>query len=176
VVAHADEIAGTRPDVTPRRDTDVFEFTPPAFERVTGYLHHLSEAGQGWINLLPGVDLDEDEQQTTPPGLFSLFSARQPPVTMCTLMPARPTRRAADGVTVGVLHPTGGKAVARLAEAGVEMPQGWLVRQDHPRRGLVILTRHGIPETEVIGWALRAGTALCRKEMTGQWQAVVYLP
>jgi hypothetical protein len=169
-------LPGARPDVTPRRDVDKFEFTPPAFDRVTGYLHRLIEAGQGWINLLPGVELEEDEQQTMPPGLFSLFGNRQPPVTMCTLMPARPTRRAADGVTVGVMHPTGGKAVARLAEAGVAMPAGWLVRQDHPRRGLVILTCHGDSETDVIQWALRAGTALCRKEMTGEWQAVVYLP
>ncbi len=162
--------------VSSRRDVDTFEFTPPSFDRVTSYLHHLSEAGQGWINLLPGVELDEEEQQTMPPGLFSLFSNRQPPVTMCTLMPARPTRRAFDGVTVGVMHPTGGKAMARLADAGVAKPAGWLVRQDHPRRGLVLLTTHGTPEADVISWAIKAGTALCRKEMTGQWQAVVYLP
>lgn len=111
-----------------------------------------------------------------PPGLFSLFSNRQPPVTMCTLMPARPARSAFDGVTVGVMHPTGGKAIARLAEAGVAKPAGWLVRQDHPRRGLVLLTTHDTPEVDVISWAIAAGTALCRKEMTGQWQAVVYLP
>jgi hypothetical protein len=176
VVFHAHNGWGLGPDVTSRRDVDRFEFTPPAFERVTGYLHHLTEAGQGWINLLPGVEVDEDEQQTMPPGLFGLFSNRQPPVTMGTLMPARPTRRATDGVTVGLMHPTGGKAVARLAEAGVAMPEGWLVRQDHPRRGLVVLTRHGTPEADTIDWALQAGTALCRQEMTGTWQAVVYLP
>jgi hypothetical protein len=162
--------------VTSRRDVDRFEFTPPAFDRVAGYLHHLTEAGQGWANLLPGVEVDEDEQQTMPPGLFSLFSNRQPPVTMCTLVPARPTRRATDGVTVGLMHPTGGKAVARLADAGVAKPEGWLVRQDHPRRGLVLLARHGAAEADIIGWALRAGTVLCRQEMTGTWQAVVYLP
>jgi hypothetical protein len=172
----ADDGSDVRPDVTTRRDVDTFEFTPPAFERVTGYLHHLTEAGQGWINLLPGVEVDDDGSQTVPPGLFSLFSVRQPPVTMCTLMPARPARRVTDGVTVGLMHPTGVKAVARLAEAGVALPQGWLVRQDHARRGLVVLAPHGAPEAEIIGWALRAGQALCRKEMTGEWQAVVYLP
>jgi hypothetical protein len=41
---------------------------------------------------------------------------------------------------------------------------------------LVVLTRHGAPETDIIDWTLRAGAALCRKEMTGEWQAVVYLP
>jgi hypothetical protein len=176
VVPHAHDVPGERPRVTSRRDVDRFEFTPPDNDRVTGYLHHLTEAGQGWINLLPGVELDEDESQTTPPGLFSLFTNRQPPVTMATLVPARPTRRVTEGVTVGLLHPTGAKAAARLADAGVAVPGGWLVRQDHARRGLVVLARHGTPEADIVGWALRAGTALCRQEMTGQWQAVVYLP
>jgi hypothetical protein len=168
-------IGTAQPIVTARRDVDKFEFTPPAFDRVTGYLHHLTEAGQGWINLLPGVDPDEEEQQT-PPGLFSLFSGRQAPVTMCTFVPPRPNRRDIEGVTVGVLHPTGSKAVARLAEAGVPVPERWTVRQDHARRGVVLLALHGTPANDIITWALRAGTALCRTEMTGQWQAVVYLP
>jgi hypothetical protein len=161
--------------MSPRRDVDTFEFTPPAFDRVTGYLHHMTEAGQGWINLLPGVNVDE-ERTAAPPGPFALFTGRQPPVTMCTLMPARPTRRATDGVTVGVLHPTGGKAAARLAEGGVALPPEWVVTQDHTRRGLLVRTRHGAPEVEVIEWALAAGACLCREEMTGTWQAVVYLP
>jgi hypothetical protein len=159
-----------------RRDVDTFEFTPPAFERVAGYLHHLTEAGKGWINLLPGVDADEHERQTLSPGFFALFSNRQPPVTMCTLMPASPTKRATQGVTIGLLHPTGSKAVARLADAGVALPPGWFVRQDHARRGLVLRSPHGAPENEIIDWALRAGAALCREETTGEWQAVVYLP
>lgn len=164
--------------MSPRRDLDEFEFTPPAFERVTGYLHHLTEAGQGWINLLPGLDAEADEARDAAPGpgLFALFTNRQPPVTMCTLMPAKPARRAAEGVTVGLLHPTGSKAVARLAEAGVPLPSGWLVKQDHARRGLVVLAPQGADEAGIIDWALRAGGALCREEMTGQWQAVVYLP
>jgi hypothetical protein len=176
VVLHGHDVARVHSVVTAHRDVDTFEFTPPAYERVTGYLRHLTEAGQGWINLLPGVDADEDEQQTVPPGLFSLFSSRQPPVTMCTLVPPRPNRRATEGVTVGLLHPTGAKTVARLSDAGVAVPQGWFVRQDHARRGLVLLAAHGTPPPVILDWALRAGTALCRREMTGQWQAVVYLP
>jgi hypothetical protein len=176
VVDHGHDGTGSPTAVTTKRDVDTFEFTPPAFDRVAGYLHHLTEAGQGWINLLPGVDTDEDEEQTVPPGLFSLFSNRQPPVTMATLMPARPSRRGIEGVTIGLLHPTGPKAVARLLEAGVAVPGDWRVRQDHARRGLVLLTTLGAPEAVIIDWAIRAGTALCRREMTGQWQAVVYLP
>jgi hypothetical protein len=40
----------------------------------------------------------------------------------------------------------------------------------------VVLALRGAPESELVSWALRAGTALCRQEMTGRWQAVVYLP
>jgi hypothetical protein len=109
-------------------------------------------------------------------GVFALFGNRQAPVTMCTLMPASPSKQAFDGVTIGVLHPTGNKVVARLADAGVPMPEGWVVRQDHNRRGLVVRALRGAPENEIIEWSLRAGAALCREELTGEWQAVVYLP
>jgi hypothetical protein len=136
----------------------------------------VTEAGQGWINLMPGVEMDEDQRTNVSTGLSALFGGRQAPVTMCTLMPASPNKQALDGVTVGLLHPTGNKVVARLAEAGVPLPEGWVVRQDHNRRGLVVRAPRGAPEKEIIGWSVRAGTALCREEMTGEWQAVVYLP
>ena len=48
------------------------------------------------------------------------------------------------------MHPTGGKAVARLAEAGVTVPDGWVVRQDHARRGLVVRTPVDAAEADVI--------------------------
>jgi hypothetical protein len=79
-------------------------------------------------------------------------------------------------VSVGLMHPTGARAVARLAEAGVTIPTGWVVRQDHARRGLVLRTPVDAPETEIVDWCVRAGTALCRVDLTGEWQAVVYLP
>ena len=161
--------------MTTRRPMETIEFTPPDLEAVADFLRHLSDAGQGWVNLMPGVQLEE-ERTVAPSGLFGLFGNRQPPVTMCTLMPPRKDRQAIEGTTVGLLHPTGAKAVARLAEAGVILPSGWLVRQDHARRGLVVRTQPDAPGVDVIRWSVQAGTALCREEMTGRWQAVVYLP
>jgi hypothetical protein len=161
-----------------RRQVETLVFTPPDTDRVAGFLYMVTVAGQGWINLLPGLEIDQDQRATVPVpiGLSALFGNRQAPVTMCTLMPASPGKQALDGVTVGLLHPTGGRAVARLAEAGVPLPAGWVVRQDHNRRGLVVRAPRGASEQEVIWWSIRAGTALCREEMTGEWQAVVYLP
>jgi hypothetical protein len=161
--------------VSSRRETKTMEFTPPDVAGVAGTLAQLGAVGSGWVNLLPGID--EDAVDVDPPtGLFAFFGNRAPPVTMATIMPPKPERREAEGMTVGLMHPTGAKAVARLAEVGVAVPDGWVVRQDHVRRGLVLRTPVGAVESDVVTWCVRAGTALCRADMTGQWRAVVYLP
>jgi hypothetical protein len=160
--------------MTTRRETLTIEFTPPDSERVAGELDRLREAGNGWINLLPGVP--EGAVDVDPPtGLFAFFGNRQPPVTMATVMPASAQRRDVEGMSVGMMHPTGPKAVARLAEAGVTVPEGWVVRQDHARRGLVLRTSSSARAADIVEWCVRAGTALCMADMTGDWRAVVYL-
>ena len=158
-----------------RRETKTIEFTPPDVVGVARVLSELRAAGSGWVNLQPGID--EDTVDVDPPaGLFAFFGNRAPPVTMATIMPPKRERREAEGMTVGLMHPTGAKAIARLAEVGVTVPDGWVVRQDHVRRGLVLRTPVGAGESDVVTWCVRAGTALCRADMTGQWRAVVYLP
>jgi hypothetical protein len=162
--------------VTSRRQTKTIEFTPPEVDGVADQLAFLRDAGDGWINLLPGVPEGSRELETQPAGLFAFFGTRQPPVTMATVMPARKEQRHAEGMSVGLMHPTGNHAVARLADAGVEVPEGWVVRQDHARRGLVLRTSPSAAPADIVTWCVQAGTALCRAEMTGRWQAVVYLP
>ncbi len=158
-----------------RRQTVTLEFLPPDDGEVAAHLARVTAAGDGWINLLPGVP--EDSPDLVPPtGLSALFGSRQLPVTMATLMPARADRRSDEGLTVGLMHPTGARAVARLAEAAIPLPDGWVVRQDHARRGLLLRCPVGEDGATVIDWCIRAGTELCRAEMTGRWQAVVYLP
>ena len=160
--------------MTARRETQTIEFRLPDVEPVADALSMLNEAGDGWINLLPGVA--EGAVDVDPPtGLFAFFGTRQPPVTMATVMPPR-RGRANEGMSVGLMHPTGPKAIARLADAGVVVPDGWVVRQDHARRGLVLRTAVGAPPADVVTWCVRAGTELCRADMTGEWRAVVYLP
>jgi hypothetical protein len=158
-----------------RRKTTTVEFTPPELSAVVEALVRLREEGSGWMNLLPGVPEDYADPQPSA-GLFAFFGSRTPPVTMATVMPPKRDRRATEGLTVGLMHPTGARAVARLAEEGIEIPTGWVVRQDHARRGLLVRTMPSAGEAEVVDWCVRAGTALCRAPMTGQWRAVVYLP
>jgi hypothetical protein len=161
--------------VKARRRSETLNFLPPDDGEVAARLAGLIAAGDGWMNLLPGVP--EDSPDLDPPtGLSAIFGSRQPPVTMATLMPARSDRKAEEGLTVGLMHPTGARAVARLAEAGIPLPDGWVVRQDHARRGLLLRCPVGADPADVVDWSVRAGTELCRAEMTGRWQAVVYLP
>jgi hypothetical protein len=161
--------------VTNRRQTKTIEFTPPEVDGVADQLASLRDAGDGWINLLPGI-VEGAVEVDPPTGLFAFFGTRQAPVTMATMMPARVEQRHVEGTSVGLMHPTGARAIARLAEAGVTVPNGWVVRQDHTRRGLVLRTSPDAAPADIVGWCVRAGTALCMAEMTGQWQAVVYLP
>ena len=158
-----------------RTAKETFEFTPPDIERACAALIQLRQLGDGWINLLPGVPEGSAEAEQ-PAGLFAIFGTRASPVTMATVIPPKVERRDTEGVSVGLMHPTGGKAVARLRQAGVDIPDGWVVRQDHVRRGLVLRTPPAAPENEIVTFSVRAGDALCLVETTGRWQAVVYRP
>jgi hypothetical protein len=159
--------------VSRTRETRTIEFTPPDKGAVADALATLRAAGRGWVNLLPGVPEDAVPEQPAA-GLFAFFGNRAAPVTMATIMPRKKERRRSEGLSVGLMHPTGAKAVARLASVGVPLPDGWLVRQDHARRGMVLRTPPDVAEPDVIAWCISAGTALCRAEMTGEWRAVVY--
>lgn len=148
---------------------------PPDKGAVADALATARATGSGWVNLLPGIP--ENAVDPDPPsGLFAFFGNRAQPVTMATIMPPKKERRASAGLSVGIMHPTGAKAVVRLASFGVPLPEGWLVRQDHPRRGIVLETPVDVAESDVIAWCISAGTALCRVDMTGEWRAVVYEP
>lgn len=158
------------------RDVDRFAFVPEAPGRVLEWMDRLTAAADGWINLMPGVDEEEADQPTAPGAFAALFGPSQAPVTMCTWLPRRPGRRGAEWSTVGIAHPRGRFAIRQLATMGVPLAEGWQVRQDHARRGLIVLAPPDAPHAEVLDWALRAGTALATVPLTGSWQAEVHQP
>jgi hypothetical protein len=75
---------------------------------------------------------------------------------------------------LGILHQTGPKAVRRLEDRGVDVPERWVVLSDHPRRGLVIGVHPDSAHVDVLDWLLRAGATLTRVPLTGAWQAAVH--
>ena len=86
--------------------------------------------GDGWVNVEPQVD---DDQRIEVPGIFAWFSARGPQVPVGTFVPGNDR----DPASVGLDHGTGRGAGDRLVAAGVVAPADWVLRQDHPKHGLV---------------------------------------
>lgn len=155
---------------------------------VLAAMAELSGRGQGWINFEPEVP---EDTEVPGPGLFSFMSARGPSIPLATWMPARSTRRGRRvPATLGLQHPAGVRAAARLVESGLERPAGWRVTQDHPKRGLVVVVPGPAGEgasaasaaptpagalAQELEWLLRAAELLSMVPPTGWWAAAVYL-
>jgi hypothetical protein len=139
----------------------------------------MAAAHRGWINLRPRV-YDEDDDDGAAPrgqgaGLFSVFGSAGPPVPLCTWAPGEERRRGVERPSVGMQHAVGPKAARWLAEFGTPVPDGWLVTQDHPKRGLVVRPPADATAQAVLGWLLEAGDAVCRLPLTGWWRAAVFV-
>jgi hypothetical protein len=134
--------------------TTVVEVRPPDLAPL---LEVLDPAG--WVNLRPAIDPD-DAPPDPSSGLFALFGARGPVVPLCTWNPGERS--------AGIEHGTGPKVARRL-----EIPPGWRVAQDHPRRGLVVVVPLGTGDDEALHWLIAAGTLLCPVPTTGTWVAEI---
>lgn len=134
----------------------------------------ITRAADGWVNLLPGID--EEQAPTAPTGLTALLAPRLAGVVMGTWAPPTTTRQGPQGATVGILHSAGRFAARQLTTLGAPVPQGWIVRQDNPRRGLIVVASAGSTDDEVLSWTIAATTALCAYSMTGDWCADIFWP
>lgn len=130
--------------------------------------------GQGWINLQPVLSEDEYNRVPDRSGLGAWFSGRGPAVAMATWTP--PTRE--DRVRpaqIGLEHGTGPKALERLAEIGVGLPERWFKRQDHAKHGIVAELPSDENPSVVIAWLIVAATILRTSVEPGeQWIALVH--
>jgi hypothetical protein len=116
---------------------------------------------RGWVNLQPDV---EDAPPPPPAGWFgSVFSNRGPALPLATWHPGERS--------AGIEHSTGPKVARR-----VDVPTGWRVIQDHPRRGLVVRVPAEVADAEVLGWLVELGEALSQVPTSGRWIAEVHSP
>jgi hypothetical protein len=136
-----------------------------AFER-------LQRAGGGWINLAP--DLGDDRPPSRAGGWFS---ARGPEAPHATFMAGRVRRNGrVEPAQLGIEHASGTKAAQRLREGGLELPGRAIVRQDHPKRGLVLAVPADAPATALVDWLLEASTRLSRVPIGDSWLAEIWEP
>jgi hypothetical protein len=73
--------------------------------------------------------------------------------------------------SAGIEHSTGPKVARR-----VDVPTGWRVIQDHPRRGLVVRVPAEVADAEVLRWLVELGEALSQVPTSGRWIAEVHSP
>ncbi len=149
-------------------------FNAHDLQGVVSSMDKLAAAGDGWVNLLPG--LAENETRSSSLGFLTLFSGGSIGVTMCTWIPAGDGERTDRRASLGITHITARRVVARLEALGLPVPAGWLVEQDHPRRGLVLRLPAGEPAEGVLAWAMAAVEALIAPRPIMNWDADVYLP
>lgn len=98
-----------------------------------------------WCNL-SFQELEDAAHDESP--LFGFLAARGPANSLATLM-----RDSADKpLSVGIQHRAGVKAATQLREADLAIPTGARVRQDHPRRGLVVEWPEDASTEELADW------------------------
>lgn len=148
------------------------EFRPDRLEDVVATMAAMAEAGTGWVNFQPAVD---DEDMPAESGTFSLFSARGPSVPLATWTPGSTSRRGRrEPAMLGLQHPAGSKAKPLLTERGHAVPEGWVVVQDHVRKGLVVSIPASVTPAEALDWLLEAARRLSTIPLTGRWRAAIY--
>ena len=141
---------------------DVIEFTRDDTASLLARMHELSAVGSGFASLPPRSALSK------------WVSGRGPAVPMATWTP-RSTGGRGSPCQVGIAHGTGPNAIARLEDAGVELPAGWRKQQDHAKNGIVAEVPDSVAHDAVVDWMIRAMVALSpRVEVGEDWIAEAY--
>ncbi|TML18892.1 MAG: hypothetical protein E6G39_02420 [Actinobacteria bacterium] len=157
-------------------DRQMIEFTPDDIDGVVAQLAVVIERGAGWLNIEPivgEVAMDELRGRAAP-AIVRAFSGRGGKIPFGTFVPGD-HRKGALG-QVGLEHSAGPRGLQQLRDAGVVMPAGWRMRQDHGKRGIVCdVPRDEAPAT-IVRWILDASIQLCEIDLTGWWTAVINLP
>jgi hypothetical protein len=151
------------------------EFRIEDSTEVVGLMNDLGAAHDGWINLHPQVRPEDEPPPRT--GLSTLLLAGAVhDVPVCTWVAGKLTRQGPQPDSIGIQHAAGARVLGRLASAGLTLPDGWALVQDHPRRGLVVAPASAADKSSVLSWLLEAGMVLSVVRLTGEWQAEVHLP
>ena len=135
----------------------------------------LEVAGQpgSWLNIEPDV---QDSLRADVSGLFSWFSARGAQVPVGTLVAAS----ARSPASIGIDHGSGRGAGDRLVAAGIAGPSGWVLRQDHPKRGLVWESPTGPGNSRdaaaVASLFMEATELFCQLPVPGRWRVGIHTP
>ena len=148
------------------------EFVARDDSRLLEYMAEVAAARTGWINVRPVI---EEEHEPPEPGPFAFLGGSTHKVPTVTWMPGK---RSGDGTLkptrVGLQHATGPHLAWKLRDAGLALPEGWRISQDHPRRGLVASVPADADDGFVMDWLLRAAAFACMVASTERWTASIH--
>ena len=134
-----------------------FEFDIGDTPGICAVVNNVITTPNTWCNIERG--LVEDMPDESP--LFGFLAARGPANPFATVM--GPTGRNGEKpAQIGAQHRAGQKALQGLAEHGLALPENWRVKQDHPRRGIVVLPTSESTVEEMWMWLNAAMAALAR--------------
>ncbi len=150
------------------RKIDHVEFGEADLKPAVRAVDEVRTVGRGWVNLRPGIRPEDAPPAAS--GLLALLGSRPMYVPLCTWVPGK----SGQPDELGVQHASGTRAALRLVEHGAGPRPGWVVRQDHPRRGLVIAIGAQELPREVVAWLVAAAHLLTRVPLTGWWLADVH--
>lgn len=120
-------------------------------------LSQVLETPGSWCNL--ERTLFEEPIDESP--LFGLLAARGPANPLATVM-GPSGRHGSKPAQLGIQHRAGQKALSGLAENGLALPEQWQVKQDHPRRGIVVIPSPEADVESVWMWLNASMEALAR--------------
>lgn len=152
--------------------TSVVEFRTDRPVEVVAIMRELAAAHAGWLNLQPDVHVEDVPDTGSPFG--RLLTATGPPVPLGSWVPGALKRGRPAPTALGLQHPGGRKAIWRLRDVGIVVPEGWRVMADHPRRGLVLSLPDGADPTVTLDWLVRAAIELTEMTLPDVWRAAVY--
>lgn len=106
-----------------------------------------------WMNIVPDV---AEHEIHTGSIFWRVLSSRGPVVPTFTWVPAHDVKGRRVHCQVGILHATGRDAVGRLADSRVALPEGWVLEQDHTKRGVIVAVPPTADEATIVDFAVRA--------------------
>ena len=157
-------------------DRQMIEFTPDDIDAVVQGVAGMIERGAGWMNIEPIVgEVAMDEiRRSAPPAIVRVFSGRGGKIPFGTFVPG--DHRKDKFGQVGLEHSAGPRGLQQLRDAGVVLPAGWRMRQDHGKRGIVCDVPRDESPAVIVRWILDASLQLCEIDLTGWWTAVISVP
>lgn len=122
--------------------------------------------GREWITISPWVDA---EHLPVVSMLQRIFSARGSKVPEATWVPETNGQPA----QLGFIHAQGPGAVERLTEAGVAVPEHFVVVSDHSKRGLLFGIHPDTTAEEILHFTVHVSAVLAEVPTDDRWIAQV---